>query len=145
MFTKKGDSHSLRLDLPSALPPILADEERLRQVLANLLSNAIKFSPNGGEVLVGARYDAGAVVFRVHDQGVGIPAEALPKLFSKFYRVDNTVTRDIGGTGLGLALLKDLIVAHHGHVWVESTPGEGSTFFFTVPVAVDEQQTLSVD
>lgn len=96
-------------------------------------------------MLVGARYDAGAVVFRVHDQGVGIPAEALPKLFSKFYRVGNTATRDIGGTGLGLALLKDLIVAHHGHVWVESTPGEGSTFFFTVPVAVDEQQTLSVD
>jgi signal transduction histidine kinase len=85
------------------------------------------------------------VVFRVQDQGVGIPADAQPKLFNKFYRVDNTATRDIGGTGLGLALIKELIAAHHGQVWVESTPGKGSTFFFTVPVAVDERQTLSLN
>jgi PAS domain S-box-containing protein len=140
VFAKEGASHELRLDLPIALPPVLADAGRLRQVLANLLSNAIKFSPKGGEVVVGARHNAGAIVFWVQDQGVGIPADALPKLFSKFYRVDNTATRDIGGTGLGLALVKELVGAHHGQVWVESTLGKGSTFFFTVPVAVEEQK-----
>jgi PAS domain S-box-containing protein len=145
VFSKEGDSHSLRLDLPTALPPVLADGERLRQVFTNLLSNAIKFSPSGGEVVIGARHDAGVVVFRIQDQGIGIPADALPKLFNKFYRVDNTATRDVGGTGLGLALVKDLVAAHHGHVWVESTPGQGSTFFFTVPVAVEERQALSVN
>jgi PAS domain S-box-containing protein len=145
VFGKEDASHSLRLDLPSALPPVLADEERLRQVLANLLSNAIKFSPHGGEVVIGARQDAGAVVFRVQDQGVGISAEAQPKLFNKFYRVDNTATRGIGGTGLGLALVKDLVAAHHGQVWVESTPGHGSTFFFTVPVADAERHACCVN
>jgi len=94
--------------------------------------------------VVGARPDAGVMVFYVQDQGVGISADALPKLFNKFYRVDNTMTRDIGGTGLGLALVKDLVVAHRGHVWVESTLGKGSTFFFTVPVAVQESQALSI-
>ena len=140
VFAKEGEAHELRLDLPPTLPSVLADGERLRQVLANLLSNAIKFSPGGGEVVVGVRQDAGAVVFRVQDQGVGIPEDALPKLFSKFYRVDNTATRNIGGTGLGLALVKELVTAHHGQVWVESTLGKGSTFFFTVPVAVEEQK-----
>jgi signal transduction histidine kinase len=145
VFAKEGELHAFRLDLPLSLPPVLADGERLRQVLANLLSNAIKFSPKGGEVVVGARHDVGVVVFRVQDQGVGIQANALPKLFNKFYRVDNTATRNIGGTGLGLALVKDLVAAHHGQVWVESTLGKGSTFFFTVPVAVEEWQALSVN
>jgi signal transduction histidine kinase len=70
----------------------------------------------------------------VKDQGLGIPAEAIPKLFTKFFRVDNTDTRDIGGTGLGLALVKELITAHQGRVWVESTLGGGSTFLFTLPL-----------
>lgn len=139
VFSTEGGVHELRLDLPPTLPPVLGDRERLRQVLSNLLSNAIKFSPKGGEVLIGARPGNGVVVFRVQDHGVGIPKEAVPKLFHKFYRVDNTATRDIGGTGLGLTLVKELIAAHHGQVWVESTLGKGSTFFFTVPVAVGEQ------
>jgi len=71
----------------------------------------------------------------VADQGVGIPSEVLPKLFSKFFRVDNQETREIGGTGLGLALVKEIVEAHEGRVWVESEIGKGSTFFFTLPVA----------
>lgn len=143
LFAKEKGEHALQLDLPPILPSIIADAERLCQVLANLLSNALKFSSSGGEVVVGARHDAGTVVFHVKDQGVGIPAQVLPKLFSKFYRVDNTATRDIGGTGLGLALVKELVAAHQGQVWVESTLGKGGTFFFTVSVAVEERKPPS--
>ncbi len=85
--------------------------------------------------MLGARLDGAQVLVWVADQGVGIPPEALPKLFSKFFRVEHHETRHIGGTGLGLALVKEIIEAHHGSVWVESVLGKGSTFFFTVPVA----------
>lgn len=145
LFAKEKGVHTLRLDLPSGLPPIIADVERLRQVFANLLSNALKFSSGGGEITVGARHDAGAVIFHIQDHGVGIPEQVLPKLFSKFYRVDNTATRDIGGTGLGLALVKELVAAHQGQVWVESVLGKGSTFFFTVPVAGEERNPPSAN
>jgi PAS domain S-box-containing protein len=141
VFTKEEDPHVLRLDLPLSLPAVHADADRLRQVLVNLLSNAIKFSPKGGEVVVGAHCEGGDVVMWVRDHGIGIPEEALPKLFNKFYRVDNRATRNIGGTGLGLAIVKELVAAHQGRVWVESQVGGGSTFFFTVPVAVEEQKT----
>lgn len=134
-FTKEGDPHVFRLDLPKILPPVRADAARLRQVLTNLLSNATKFSPHGGEVVIGARSEGGHAVVWVQDHGIGIPEEAFPKLFDKFYRVDNGETRDIGGTGLGLAIVKELIAAHQGRVWVESQVGVGSTFFFTVPIA----------
>ena len=79
----------------------------------------------------------------ITDHGIGIPSEALPKLFTKFFRVDNAATRQIGGTGLGLALVKEIINAHHGRVWVESTLGKGSTFFFTIPLA--RQVTMSAN
>jgi len=134
LFTREG-RHVLRLAVPATLPPVRADADRIRQVLANLLSNALKFSPQEGEVTVGARSERAEVVVWVADQGVGIPPEALPKLFSKFFRVDNTETRDVGGTGLGLALVKEIVEAHQGRVWVESELGKGSTFFFTLPEA----------
>jgi len=135
VFTKEGALHVFRLELPLVLPPVRVDADRLQQVLANLLSNAIKFSPQGGEVVVGARADGEHVVVWVQDHGIGIPEEAFAKLFDKFYRVDNGATRHIGGTGLGLAIVKELITAHQGRVWVESQLGVGSTFFFTVPIA----------
>ena len=135
VFTSEAGPDVIRVETADFLPPVHADGERLRQVLANLLSNAIKFSPHGGAVTVGARLDGAQVLVWVADQGVGIPPEALPKLFSKFFRVEHHETRHIGGTGLGLALVKEIIEAHHGSVWVESVLGKGSTFFFTVPVA----------
>jgi PAS domain S-box-containing protein len=140
VFTKEGDPHVVRLDLPTSLPRVHADADRLRQVLTNLLSNAIKFSPKGGEVVVGARHEGGDVVLWVQDHGIGIPEDAFPNLFNKFYRIDNRATRDIGGTGLGLALVKELISAHQGRVWVESQVGRGTTFSFTIPVAAEERQ-----
>lgn len=134
LFEKTGGPHTLRLTMSSSLPQIRGDANRLRQVLVNLVSNAIKFSPRGGEVVVGARAETQRVIVWVKDHGVGIPQEAIAKLFTKFFRVDNSDTRDIGGTGLGLALVREIIHAHQGCVWVESTPGSGSTFFFTLPV-----------
>ena len=134
LFEKTGGPHTLRLTTSSSLPQIRGDANRLRQVLVNLVSNAIKFSPRGGEIVVGARAEAQQVMVWVKDHGVGIPQEAIAKLFTKFFRVDNSDTRNIGGTGLGLALVREIIHAHQGRVWVESTPGNGSTFFFTLPI-----------
>lgn len=138
VFTKELHTHSLRIDISPSLPAVHADGNRLRQVLANLLSNAIKFSPRGGEIIVGAQPETGKAIVWVKDHGIGIPQEAQPKLFTKFFRIDNTDTRNIGGTGLGLALVREIITAHHGDVWVESTMGKGSTFFFTVPYATTD-------
>lgn len=132
--------HLLRTTFPSQLPQVRADPDRLRQVLTNLISNAVKYSPNGGRITLGARQQNGTVVAWVADEGMGIPAEAIPRLFTKFFRVDNQDTRSIGGTGLGLSLVKRIIEAHDGRVWVESTEGVGSTFFFTLPLAEVEQR-----
>jgi PAS domain S-box-containing protein len=144
LFTQADAKHTLRLETPDSLPPIQADKDRIRQVLSNLLSNAIKFSPRGGEVTVGARQQGAYVEVWVTDQGVGIPREAIAQLFSKFFRVDNSQTRNIGGTGLGLALVKEIVDAHQGRVWVDSEPGRGSAFFFTLPVAEQALPTVAV-
>jgi signal transduction histidine kinase len=130
------DSHPVHLDVSDALPPVKADADRIRQVLTNLLSNAVKFSPYGAKVTVGARHEGDHVRLWVADRGVGIPPEAIPHLFGKFFRVDNEETRRVGGTGLGLALVKEIIEAHHGHVGVESVYGQGSTFTFTLPLSL---------
>lgn len=132
VFTSQG-AHAFQIMVPNSLPLVRADGDRLRQVLANLLSNAVKFSPHGGNILVSARHEGAAVIVSVTDQGIGIAKDATEKLFTKFYRVDNRETRAIGGTGLGLALVKEIIEAHQGQVWVESEQGLGSRFFFTLP------------
>jgi signal transduction histidine kinase len=135
VFVKAEGPHPIHVEIPARLPAVCADGDRLHQVMENLLSNAIKFSPRGGEVIVGAQAENDEVTVWVTDHGIGIPAEALPKLFNKFYRVDNSETRKIGGAGLGLALIKDIVLAHRGRIWVKSIFGKGSTFFFTLPVA----------
>jgi PAS domain S-box-containing protein len=139
IFSGGKEHRPFHLILPPQLPMVRADRERIQQVLANLFSNAVKFSPEGSAISVGAQVRDGETVVWVKDQGLGIPQEALPKLFSKFFRVDNQDTRTIGGTGLGLALIKKIVEEHTGKVWVESTVGEGSTFFFTLPLAEAEQ------
>jgi PAS domain S-box-containing protein len=135
VFDLENGTHRLHLEMPPGLPPVRLDTARGQQVVTNLLSNAIKFSPLGGVVTVGAQIEGDSVTVRVTDQGIGIPPEALPNLFSKFFRVNNKDTRSIGGTGLGLALAKEIIKAHGGRIWVESVLGKGSTFFFTLPVS----------
>ena len=124
---------TLQVDLPEGLPPVLADAERVRQVITNLVHNAIKFTPPGGHVVVSARRVGEDLVLSVRDTGIGIPAEELPRIFERFYKVDRA--RAGGGTGLGLAIAKHIVQAHGGRIWAESVEGKGSTFSFTLPVA----------
>lgn len=133
LFRGSSATHEFVLEAASGVF-VLADAERIRQVLANLVSNAVKFSPHGGAVELGVAERGGFAHCSVSDEGIGIPPEGLTKLFQKFYRVDNTETRKIGGTGLGLALVKQIVEAHKGEVQVESAPGKGSTFTFTLPL-----------
>jgi signal transduction histidine kinase len=122
--------------LPDDLPPIEADAERVHQVIFNLVDNAVRFTPEGGEVRIEAQRHNGAVEVRVADTGVGIPAEALPRLFERFYRVDAARARGDGGTGIGLAIARSVVEAHGGTIRAESEPGHGSTFSFDLPIAV---------
>ena len=109
-----------------------ADPERIREVFINLVDNAIKFTPKG-EVNVSVEGDDKQVTVGVHDQGIGIPKDEIGHLFQKFYRVDSTKTREIGGTGLGLYLCRTIIEMYNGRIWVESEENKGSHFYFTLP------------
>jgi signal transduction histidine kinase/CheY-like chemotaxis protein len=134
------DQHGMTLNLsvPRDLPAAAGDRDRVGQVLTNLMSNAIKYSPGGGSIEVKARTRGHQVVVSVRDTGIGISREDQTHLFDKFYRVDSSLTREIGGTGLGLSICKTIIELLGGQVWVESTPGKGSTFSFSLPIAPKE-------
>ena len=129
-----SDGHTLRTELDQALPIINADPDRLIQVISNLLTNAVKYSPEGGEVIIGTHIADGQVYVAVRDHGVGIAPENLSKVFGRYERFESSKTNKVIGTGLGLAICKQIIELHGGRIWVESEPGEGSTFQFTVPV-----------
>ena len=126
---------ALTVDLPADLPPVDVDPERVGQVLRNLLNNAVAHTPEGGEITITARAAAAEVAVSVHDTGTGIAPEHLPYVFDRFYRADKSRARQTGGAGLGLAIAKQLVVAHGGSIKVESAPGPGTTFTFTLPVA----------
>ncbi|HLT47073.1 MAG TPA: two-component regulator propeller domain-containing protein [Rubricoccaceae bacterium] len=113
--------------------PLLFDRDKLEKVLANLLSNALKFTPRGGAVHVAVGWDEEAVRIAVSDTGVGIPAAELPRVFDRFHQVDGSTTRAREGTGIGLALAKELAELHGGRITAESTPGQGSTFTVHLP------------
>lgn len=125
----------VRSDVPDDLPSIEADPERVHQVIFNLVDNAVRFTPEGGEVRIQAHRHNGSVEVSVADTGVGIPPEALPRLFERFYRVDPARAREDGGTGIGLAIARSVVEAHGGTIRAESEPGQGSTFTFDLPVA----------
>ncbi|MDP2183593.1 MAG: response regulator [Actinomycetota bacterium] len=120
------------------LPRVAGDRDRVGQVMMNLVSNAIKYSPGGGAATIGVGRDGDLVVISVSDSGIGISEEDQAQLFTKFFRVDSTLTREIGGTGLGLSICKTVVELMGGSIWVESVAGEGSTFSFSLPVAPDE-------
>ena len=128
---------SLRIDLSPDLPRVVADIERIQRVISNLVHNAIKFTPSGGAVRISAELDAeeDEMVIAVKDTGVGIPADDLPRIFERFYKVDRARQRS-SGTGLGLAIARHIVQAHNGRIWVDSVEGQGSTFYFSLPVAV---------
>lgn len=127
---------TLELDVGADLPPVLADETRLGQVVRNLVSNAITHTPAGGTIVVRGTATTEGVCISVSDTGSGIPAEHLPYIFERFYRADRSRARSTGGAGLGLAIARQLVRAHNGDIAVESALGRGTTFRFTLPKAV---------
>ncbi|MCS7260974.1 MAG: ATP-binding protein, partial [Anaerolineae bacterium] len=126
--------HTFSVDFPPDFPLVQADYERIREVLTNLLSNAIKYSPAGGLIRVSGTVRDNEVVISVSDEGVGIPEHEQERIFEPFSRVDSSLTRQTPGAGLGLFLVKSVVEAHGGRVWVDSRLGRGSTFFFTLPL-----------
>ena len=123
----------LSLRLAENLPRLVCDPDKLGQVFTNLLANALKFSPEGGEVELGAETRGEEILFTCRDTGIGIPEGELGKVFDKFYQVDSSATRRFGGAGLGLSIVKEIVLLHGGRTWVESAPGHGSTFFVSLP------------
>jgi two-component system, OmpR family, phosphate regulon sensor histidine kinase PhoR len=113
---------------------VRADQRRLEQVLTNLVDNAVKYGGGDSRVVVGARESGDMVEMFVQDNGPGLPAESLERVFERFYRVDKARSRDQGGTGLGLSIVKHIVQSHGGRVWVESETGKGAKFFFTLPL-----------
>ncbi len=122
-------------EIPPRLPPVLADWARISEVFDNLLANAIKFSPDGGTITVRMEEEKDAVRVEISDTGIGIPRDKLARIFDRFYQVDGSTRRRFGGAGLGLAIVKRIVESHGGKVGVESEPGKGSTFHFTLPKA----------
>ena len=133
-FEEKGVV--LNIELGAGLPMVYADEDRIGQVLLNLVGNALQYTPAGGVVTIRARQGRDEVQISVSDTGVGIQAEQLNQIFTRFYRVNSSRSRSVGGSGIGLTIAKYLTEAHGGRIWAES-PGadQGSTFTFTLPVA----------
>ena len=135
LFFSHSESHELALDLPDEPVIVNGDRDRLAQVVGNLLSNAIKYSPEGGEVRVFVGERSGRAVFSVTDSGLGIPAEDRERVFDKFFR-GAAKTTAVGGTGLGLAVAREIVTTHGGTIEVSSTLGVGSTFTFELPLSL---------
>ncbi len=133
-FEEKGVA--LNIELDPGLPLVYADEDRIGQVLLNLVGNALQYTPAGGVVTIRARQERDEVLISISDTGVGIADEHIDQIFTRFYRVDSSRSRSVGGSGIGLTIAKHLTEAHGGRIWAES-PGvdQGSTFTFTLPVA----------
>jgi signal transduction histidine kinase len=124
---------AIRVAVPEGLPPVSADRHRLAQVLRNLLSNALAHTPEGGEVALEARTVEGGAEVAVRDSGCGIGADDLSFVFDRFYRADDSRSRETGGTGLGLSIVRQIVLAHGGQIRAESEPGRGAAFLFVLP------------
>ncbi|MGE5197647.1 MAG: sensor histidine kinase, partial [Deltaproteobacteria bacterium] len=133
----KNKNIELVVDVQEDMPGVLADRSQLERVFINLLGNAVKFTPQNGKIIIRAKVKEGFAQIDIVDTGIGIPAEDLAKLFQEFYRVDNAINQQVKGTGLGLSLVKHIIEAHRGKIWVESAQNKGSIFSFTLPAKND--------
>jgi len=146
IIREKAKQHNLKVSSEFApevaeLPPVVADQRKIKQVMYNLLSNAAKFTPNGGSITVRAACENNScvppnsnIVISVEDTGIGIDPDHQERIFGAFEQVDSSYARQQQGTGLGLALTKQIVEMHGGRVWLVSTPGEGSTFSFSLPL-----------
>lgn len=136
----RAPSHEVVAVLRKKLPVVNIDARRIRQVADNILDNAIKYSEKGTRVVLQARRAGSELLVSVTDQGIGIPGEELTKVFDRMYRIEQRLTPEIGGVGLGLAICKGLVEAHGGRIWVESELGKGSTFYFTLPLETSAER-----
>ncbi len=134
VFKTKSDNVDIFATFEKGLPPVEADEEKIREVLMNLIANSIKFSPMGGTISISVATLDDSVVCSVSDTGIGIPKDKIVHIFEKFFRVDNSDTHEIEGTGLGLSIVKHIIDSHHGKITVDSILGKGSVFTFSLPL-----------
>ncbi len=128
-----AEQHKIEVKLANALPILIGDTAKLAQAIEQLLNNAIKYSPDGGDVLISSAVTGGAVHVCVQDKGIGIPVDAINRIFERYERVETKVNKIIPSTGLGLALVRQIVGMHSGQVWAESVFGEGSSFHFTIP------------
>lgn len=138
----QSNGQSLILELPSSLPPVWADEDRLRQAVLNLINNAFKFTPEGGKITLRARKDGVNLVVEVQDTGYGISKEAQQWVFEPYHQIESKRARH-AGLGIGLSLSKKLVELHGGHMWVNSQEGKGSTFSFSIPFKAANQKEES--
>jgi PAS domain S-box-containing protein len=136
-FKTQTTEHTFKVTFPRKFPVVQGDEKRLTQVLSNLLNNAIKYSPNGGSITVSGEALDHAVKIAVSDQGIGLPQNEEERVFERFYRVDNALSRETQGAGLGLYIVRSIVEAHGGRIWADSTPGRGTTINFTIPTSQD--------
>ena len=140
-----GKRQTLIVEIPSVVPDIRGESNRFVQILTNLVSNANKYTPEGGAITIRVDPEGNFVRFTVSDDGAGLTTEEQHRLFSRFYRVRNRATQKVSGTGLGLSISKSLVEAHGGTIGVKSTPGEGATFFFTIPTAASMSHQSAVE
>ena len=134
----------LEWDIPENMPQVSVDSQLFMQVFVNLIDNAIKYTPDGGAIGVSAELGgtnsdaANEVVVQIKDTGIGIPLESQSRVFERFYRVDKGRARKMGGTGLGLAITKHILLCHNGRIWLESELGQGTVFYFALPIVVPD-------
>jgi PAS domain S-box-containing protein len=138
----QSGNHQLEINLPDDLPLIYSDDIRIGEVISNLVANAAAYSEENTQITVETRQADGNILITVTDQGIGIAVEHLEKVFNRFYRLEDGVKRRRGGTGLGLSICKGIVEAHNGRIWVESKPGEGASFSFSLPI---EKKAVAID
>ena len=135
----QAEGHKVALDLPADMEPVLAEPQKLDQVMLNLIGNALKYSPGGGEVEIAVKRLKEKAMVSVADHGMGIPPDQLPFVFDKYHRGGKAADGGIRGSGLGLFVTKSIVETHGGRIWAESTEGEGTTMIFTLPLATGGQ------
>jgi signal transduction histidine kinase len=140
----KNENIELVTDIQDNIPTLFVDRSQIERVFINLLGNAVKFTPQNGKITVKAKLKENQVQVDISDTGIGIPADAQTQLFQEFYRVDNLINQQVKGTGLGLSLVKHIIEAHRGKIWLESVPNKGSTFSFSLPLKSNEATTYGM-
>jgi two-component system, OmpR family, sensor histidine kinase KdpD len=138
-FKDRVQNRRITVQMDSAIPPVEADEELVSLVLQQLLDNALKYSPQYSPLEISAREDGGSIVIGVADNGPGIPEHEQTRIFEKFYRGD-TSRESVGGTGIGLTIASEIVKAHGGRIWVHSRPGQGATFWFSLPLVAAAAQ-----